>query len=161
VYSSRVETLPFDQWSAEDWVSHYGPTFDPDRAEAGSIWDYRGRRMPGYAHVGPDGRPSVYYAGQSIAQRAATTVESLAQRGQQTAQSAVRSTSNIAHHGIEAATSPRMIFAGLAALGILGWVFVQHGRTVGRTIRSVAPEVGKTVRDVAPSAIKAVPLLAM
>ena len=146
-----MDTIPFEQWSAHDWVAHYaGPQFDPNRAEVGSIWDAYNRRLPGYVAMSANG-PRVYHTGQqSVTQRAAQAAAPMAQRGQQTAESTIHGVTSAVHHGIETATSPTMLLAGLAALGILGWVVVQGGRTVGKTIEGVAPH-----------AAKALPLLAM
>lgn len=174
-----MAAIHFEHWSAQDWVAHYaGPQFDPNRAEVGSIWDAYGRRLPGYVQMGSNGQPQVYHAGQTVAQRAAQTASQIAQRGQQTAQSAIHGMTSLAHQGIAATASTAPKLAGVAAigalgvLGILAWVVVQQGRTVGRTIRGVAPHVGKAISDVAPhvsrtaealgpAAAKALPLLAL
>ena len=38
-----------------------------------------------------------------------------------------------------------MLLAGVAVLGILGWVIVQSGRTVGKTVEGVAPHAAKAL----------------
>jgi hypothetical protein len=104
--------------------------------QTGGSWDTQGRRLPTYA------------TGQSYAQRAQQTVENLAQRGERTVHDALHGVSTLANKGYEAATAPKTLLAGVAVLGILGWVLVQSGRTVGRTVEGVAPH-----------AVKALPLL--
>jgi hypothetical protein len=159
-----VHPIPYDHWSAHDWVAHYaGPAFHPHRAEVGSIWDDQGRRLPGYAQRGPDGRTQVFHTGQSLPQRALQGVSQIAQRQQQTAQSAIHGASSLAHEGIRAAasTAPKLMIAGLAALGIIGWVAVQSTRTAGKTIRVIAPHVARTAEAIGPAAAKALPLLAV
>jgi len=149
-----VEPIPFTHWSVQDWVAHYaGPTFDPTQAEAGSVWDHQGRRMPGHpGHHHAPGHQHAFNAGQqpSVAQRAQQAAHDVAQHGTQAFQSTMHNATSLVHHSIEKATSPGVLIAGVAIVGILGWVFVQQSKTVGRTIEGVAPH-----------AAKALPLLAM
>lgn len=129
----------FSHWSAHDWVVHYtGVPVEPR-----GFWDTRGRWIPAHA----TGQSLADRAQQAV-QRAAQTAEHVAQRGQEALQSAEHTAARAAHEGYDRATSPKMLVAGLAALGILGWIVVQSGRTVG-----------KTVEGVAPHAVKALPLL--
>lgn len=126
-YDDRVNA--YTHWSAHDWMQHYAG----QRAREHGGWDAHGHRLPAYG------------TGQSAVQRASQAAEHLAERGQQGLQGALHGASNLAHQGFETATSPKMILAGLAALGILGWVVVQSGRTVGRTVEGVAPHAAKAL----------------
>jgi hypothetical protein len=119
----------YSHWSVQDWVAHYGAP----QAQTGGGWDAHGRRLP------------VYATGQSYAQRAQQTVEHIAERGERTVQGALHGMSDLAHKGYEAATAPKMLLAGVAVLGILGWVIVQSGRTVGKTAVGIAPHAGKVL----------------
>jgi hypothetical protein len=119
----------YSHWSVQDWVAHYGG----QQAQTGGTWDAQGRRLPAYA------------TGQSYAQRAQQTVEHLAERGERSVQGALHGVSDLAHKGYETATSPKMLLAGVAVLGILGWVIVQSGRTVGKTVEGVAPHAAKAL----------------
>jgi len=120
----------YSHWSASDWVEHYAG----QHTQTGGGWDPQGRRLPAYA------------VGQaSYAQRASQAAESLADRGQQALQSTLHGASHLAHEGMEKATSPKVLIAGIAALGILGWVLVQSGKTVGRTVEGVAPHAAKAL----------------
>ncbi len=163
-----MHTIPYDHWSAHDWVAHYaGPAFHPHHAEVGSIWDAHGRRLPGYAQRGPDGQTQVFHTGQSLPQRALQGVSQIAQRQQQTAQSAIHGATSLAHQGIAATASAAPKLAGVAAVGVLGvlgilaWVVVQNTRTAGKTLRSIAPHVARTAEAIGPAAAKALPLLAV
>jgi hypothetical protein len=133
-----VQSIPFTQWSVEDWVAHYAP-----HAAAGAFWDHQARRPPtGGHHHGP----RAYYAGQ----QPPAAVRSVAQHGAQALQSTVHNTTSLVRHGIDKATSPGVLIAGVAVLGILGWVLIEQSKTVSRTVESVAPH-----------AAKALPLLAL
>ena len=122
----------YSHWSAADWVAHYNMGRRGGQAvtqhRAAGAWDGHGRRLP-----------PAFATGQSLPERFERSVEQ-----------ASHAASRAVHEGIETATSPRVILAGLAALGILGWVFVQSGRTVGRTARAVAPHAAKVLPAALP-----------
>ena len=126
--SALCHVSPYSQWSARDWVAHYTPHAT---SAGGGVWDAHGRRIP--SHVAG--------AGESFTQAA----EHLLERGQQAFQSATHGASQIAHEGIQAATAPKTLLFGLAAIGILAWVVVQTGRTAERTVVGAAPHVAKAL----------------